>query len=175
MKKIIWMLLACLLAFPALAETVQDQALAFLNDAGVGADSVSRVGDDIVVMLPSGGTAVLHLPGDFDPYGLSWRFENASDEEVAAYLEHALTLLAALEAKLPAEVNGLTDGELRRAQVYAAMIENALLGLENTGMQGLLILQEALAAQADSPLDSLRARLAVRLQEAAEASLPGGG
>ena len=95
MKALICLLLA-LMILPAAAETVQDQALAFIQEAGIGADAVSRIGDAVIVTLSQGGTATLMLPGDFDPFNLDWRFDGAADGDVALYLDHALTLLAAL-------------------------------------------------------------------------------
>lgn len=163
MKALICLLLA-LVILPAAAETVQDQALAFIQKAGIGADAVSRIGNDIIVTLVQGGTATLTLPGDFDPYDLRWRFNGAADGDVALYLDHALTLLAALERKIPEDMESLSDKQKRKAESYAAMIENCLTDLECTGEQGLRILQEQLSAQDESELDSLRARLIIRLQ-----------
>ena len=163
MKALICLLLA-LMILPAAAETVQDQALAFIQEAGIGADAVSRIGDDVIVTLSQGGTATLTLPGDFDPYHLGWRFDGAADGDVALYLDHALMLLAALERKLPADMETLSDVQKRIAEGYAAMIEKGLTDLEVTGEQGLRILQEQLSAQEETELDSLRARLMSRLQ-----------
>lgn len=163
MKALICLLLA-LMILPAAAETVQDQALAFIQEAGVGAEAVSRIGNDIIVTLTQGGTATLTLPGDFDPYHLGWRFDGAADGDVALYLDHALMLLAALERKIPADMESLPALQKRIAEGYAAMIEKGLTGLENTGEQGLRILMEQLSAQEESELNSLRARLAARLQ-----------
>ena len=163
MKALICLLLA-LMILPAAAETVQDQALAFIQEAGIGADAVSRIGNDIIVTLAQGGTATLTLPGDFDPYNLSWRFDGAANGNVALYLDHALTLLAALERKIPADMESLSDVQKRIAEGYAAMIEKGLTDLEATGDQGLRILQEQLSAQEESEIDSLRARLMSRLQ-----------
>ena len=171
MKALICLLLA-LMILPAAAETVQDQALAFIQEAGIGADAVSRIGDDIIVTLAQGGTATLTLPGDFDPFNLDWRFDGAADGDVALYLDHALTLLAALERKLPADMETLSDVQKRIAEGYAAMIEKGLTDLEVTGEQGLRILQEQLSAQEETELDSLRARLVVRLQELLDSAVP---
>lgn len=157
MKK--WMLcllVCCLMGTCAWAETVQDQALAFIQGAGIGADSVTRVDSEVIIPLPGGGTARLWLYGDFDMYDLGWRFEGAADEEVALYLDHALGLLAALEEKLP-------QASERMADNYAVMVSNALLDLERTGRQGLQILLSQLSLHDDSGLNSLRARLASRL------------
>ena len=156
MKRLICVLLMLLLALPAGAETVQDEALAFIQEAGIGADSVLRIGNEIIVTLPSGGTARLYSYGDFDAFDLSWRFVGATDGEVAAYLDHALSLLAALEKKIPA-------ADERRAENYAVMVSNGLLYLENVGQQGLAILLEQLSRHDSSNLNSLRARLASRL------------
>ena len=163
MKRLICVLLMLLLALPAGAETVQDQALAFFQDAGIGADSVLRVGNEIMVTLPGGGTAELYTYGDFDKYDLSWRFTGAADGEVAAYLDYALSLLAALEKKIPAETENLSAAEAMRARNYAVMVSNSLLNLENVEHQGLTILLAQLSAHDDSYLNSLRARLASRL------------
>ena len=171
MKTLICLLLA-LMILPAAAETVQDQALAFIQEAGIGADAVSRIGDDVIVTLEKGGTAILTLPGDFDPYNLTWCFDGAEDGDVALYLDHALTLLAALEKKLPADMETLSDVQKRIAEGYAAMIEKGLTDLEVTGEQGLRILQEQLSAQEETELDSLRARLVVRLQELLDSAVP---
>ena len=156
MKKVLCVLLICMLCAPALAETVQDQALMFIREAGIAADSVARFGDEIIVNLPSGGTAELYSYGDFDPLDFSWRFSGAADEEVALYLDHALLQLDKLEQKIP----GASES---RARNYAVMVSNSLLYLENVGQQGLRILLEQLAAHDDSGLNSLRARLASRL------------
>ena len=171
MKALICLLLA-LMILPAAAETVQDQALAFIQEAGVGADAVSRIGNDIIVTLAQGGTATLTLPGDFDPYDLSWRFDGAADGDVALYLDHALMLLAALERKLPADMETLSDVQKRIAEGYAAMIEKSLTDLEVTGEQGLRILLEQLFSPEESDLDDLRTRLVVRLQDLLDSAVP---
>ena len=57
MKRMVCFLLVFLLALPALGETVQDQALAFIRAAGIGADSVTRIDHEVIVNLPGGGTA----------------------------------------------------------------------------------------------------------------------
>lgn len=156
MKRLICMLLAALLICPAMAETVQDQALAFIQDAGIEADAVTRIENEIMVNLKNGGTASLWLPGDFDRYDLSWRFEGASDADVALYLDHALSLLAVLEEKIPSASES-------RARNYAVIVSNNLLDMERLGEQGLRVLLEQLSAHDDSNLNSLRARLASRL------------
>lgn len=156
MKRFVCMLLALLLAAPAMAETVQDQALAFIQRAGIGADSVLRVDNCITVTLINGGTATLYTYGDFDPYDLNWRFAGAADTDVALYLDHALTLLADLEDRIPA-------AEEIRARNYAVMVSNSLLYLENTGEQGLRVLLAQLSLHDAGRLNSLRARLASRL------------
>lgn len=156
MKKILCALLICLLAVPALAETVQDQALMFIQDAGIAADGVNRIDNEIIVTLAEGGTASLWTFGDFDPFDLNWYFDGAADADVARYLDHALGMLAKLEAKIP----GASEFQ---AQDYAAMVSNSLLYLEQTGEQGLRILLEQLSAHDDTNLNSLRARLASRL------------
>lgn len=156
MKRMVCFLLVFLLALPALGETVQDQALAFIRAAGIGADSVTRIDHEVIVNLPDGGTAALYMFGDFDPFDLAWRFSGATDGEMALYLDHALSLLAQLEEKIPA-------ADERRAQNYAVMVSNALLALENVGRQGQEILLNQLSAHDNSGLNSLRARLASRL------------
>ena len=156
MKRFVCMLLAFLLSFPALAETVQDQALDFIQDTGIGADSVMRVDSEVTVTLINGGTASLYLYGDFDPYDLSWRFTDAADTDVALYLDHALGMLSSLEARIP-------KAEEMRARDYAVMVSNGLLYLENTGEQGLRVLLAQLSLHDGSGLNSLRARLAARL------------
>lgn len=171
MKALICLLLA-LTILPAAAETVQDQALTFIQEAGVGADAVSRIGNDIIVTLVQGGTATLTLPGDFDPYHLGWRFDGAADGDVALYLDHALTLLAVLERKLPADMESLSDVQKRIAEGYAAMIEKSLTDLEVTGEQGLRILLEQLFSPEESDLDDLRTRLVVRLQDLLDSAVP---
>ena len=171
MKALICLLLA-LMILPAAAETVQDQALAFIQEAGVGADAVSRIGNDIIVTLVQGGTATLTLPGDFDPYHLGWRFDGAADGDVALYLDHALMLLAALERKLPADMETLSDVQKRIAEGYAAMIEKGLTDLEVTGEQGLRILLEKLSVPEENNLDSLRARLVIRLKALLDSAAP---
>lgn len=164
MKRVLCLLL-CLLTLSAFAETVQDQALSFFQAAGIEADSVMRVGDEIIITLPSSGTAALFCPADYDVYNLTWRFSGATDEEVAAYLDYALSLLAALEAKIPSAP--ATPAEEMRARSYAQMVENGLQALQNVGQQGLDILLAALE-QSDGAdaLDALRVRLAEGLQEA---------
>lgn len=163
MRKFLCMLLICLLSVPALAETVQDQALAFIQDAGIAADSVTRIGSEIIITLAEGGTASLWTYGDYDPFDLSWRFDGAADGDVALYLDHALGLLAALEAKIPADTGNLSSAEAMRARNYEVMVSNSLLYMEKVGQQGLTILLAQLAAHDDSGLNSLRARLASRL------------
>ena len=162
MKKWLCMLLILLLS-PALAETVQDQALMFIQEAGIAADSVMRLENDVIVTLTGGGTATLHIPGDFDPYDLNWRFDGAADEAVALYLDHAMTLLAALEAKIPVDTENLPAAQAIRARSYAAVVAKSLACLENTGEQGLRLLLAQLDAHDDSNLNSLRARLASRM------------
>lgn len=163
MKRVLCLLLICLLAAPALAETVQDQALMFLQAAGIAANGVNRIDNEIIVALADGGTASLWIYGDFDPLDLSWRFSGATDADVARYLDHALGQLAALEDRIPADTGSLSAAEAMRARNYAVMVSNALLDLERTGEQGLRILLDQLAAHDDSGLNSLRARLASRL------------
>lgn len=163
MKRFLCMLLICLIALPALAETVQDQALSLIQDAGIAADSVMRIENEVIVTLANGGTATLWMSGDFDPYDLSWVFDGASDADVALYLDHALSLLAALEAKIPADETHLSAAEARRVSNYRLIISNSLLALENLGEQGMTILLTQLAAHDDSALNSLRARLAAQL------------
>lgn len=156
MKRILCMLLVCLLAAPALAETVQDQALMFIREAGIAADGVNRIENQVIVTLSEGGTASLWTYGDFDPLTLRWQFDGASDTDVGRYLDHALSLLARLEEKLPSA----SDSQARN---YAAMVSNNLLYMEGLGEQGLRVLLEQLSAHDDSGLNSLRARLASRL------------
>jgi len=163
LKRVLCVLLMCFLALPALAETVQDQALAFIQEAGIVADGVNRIGDEIIVTLAGGGTAALYSPGDFDKYDLSWRFDGAADEDVVLYLDHALTLLFALEAKIPADTENLSAAQAMRVRNYAAMIDKGLLALENLGQQGLNVLLLQMESQPDSELNGLRARLAERL------------
>lgn len=156
MKKMLCVLLIFLLSVPALAETVQDQAMMFLQEAGIAADGVNRIDNEIIVTLADGGTASLWTSGDFDPFDLNWRFIGATDADVARYLDHALSLLAKLEAKIP----GASESQARN---YAVMVSNSLLDLERTGEQGLRILLAQLSAHDDTNLNSLRARLASRL------------
>ena len=156
MKKMLCVLLIFLLSVPALAETVQDQAMMFLQEAGIAADGVNRIDNEIIVILADGGTASLWTSGDFDPLDLNWRFVSATDADVARYLDHALSLLAKLEAKIP----GASESQARN---YAVMVSNSLLDLERTGEQGLRILLAQLSAHDDTNLNSLRARLASRL------------
>ena len=166
MKRFLCMLAVCLLAVSALAETVQDQALTFLQEAGIAADGVNRIDNEIIVTLEKGGTASLWTNGDFDMYDLSWRFENAADEDVAFYLDHALALLAAMEEKIPADESALSAAEAIRVRSYAQVVDRGLACLEQTGEQGLRILLAQMEAQADSSLNDLRSRLAARLTEA---------
>lgn len=163
MKRMICMLLLFLMLCPAMAETVQDQALQLIQQAGIEADAVLRVDSEIIVTLVSGGTASLYTCGDFDIYDLSWQFSGAADTDVALYLDHALTLLAALEAKIPADISGLSAWAQRQAESYAALVEKNLLSLENLGQQGLDILLLQLSQHDDSALNPLRARLAARM------------
>ena len=155
MKRVLMILLACLLILPAQAETVQDQALAFIQDAGIAADSVMRVGNDVIVTLLNGGTAVLDCPGDFDSLNLSWRFDGATDADVALYLDHALRMLSVLEAKSPA------DG--KRAQAYAALVDSGLEDMTVLGAQGIRVLILQIYRGDDSGLNGLRGRLLLRL------------
>ena len=161
MKRMLCLLL-CLLTFSALAETVQDQALSFFQSAGIEADSVMRVSDEIIVILPSGGTAALACPDDYDVYNLAWRFFGAADEEVAAYLDYALSLLAELEARIPSAP--ATPAEEARARSYAQVVESGLQALESVGQQGLDILQAAMEKSGGADmLDVLRVRLAEQI------------
>ena len=155
----------------AQGETVQDQALEFIQEAGIMADSVNRVGDEIIVTLPSGGSATLYSPGDFDKYDLSWRFSNAADEEVAAYLEHALTLLSALEKRIPADTSNLSASETMRARNYVAMVDKGLLALESVGRQGLDVLLVQMESQPESELNGLRIRLVEQLTAASKVAI----
>ena len=163
MKRWLCMLLAVLLIMPAAAETVQDQALALIQEAGIAADSVTRIGNEIIIPLSGGGTASLRSEGDFDPLALGWRFADAADSDVALYLDHALSMLLTMEMKIPADLQNLTGVEKRLADNAAAIVSGGLTDLESTGEQGLRILLEKLAAHDDSGLNSLRARLASRL------------
>ena len=163
MKRLICWLLILLLALPTGAETVQDQALAFIQAAGIRADSVMRIGNEIIVNLPGGGTAHLFSYGDFDQFDLSWRFSGATDEELTLYLDHALSLLHGLEQKIPADTADLSAAEAMRARNYTVIVSNSLLYMENMGQQGLDILLKQLSCHDDSSLNSLRARLASRL------------
>lgn len=163
MRKFLCLLLICLLTIPALAETVQDQALAFIQDAGIAADSVTRIDNEVIVTLANGGTASLWMSGDFDMFNLSWQFISAADQDVALYLDHALSLLAQIEAKIPADTENLSDAEALRARNNAVLVSNNLLCLEKVGQQGLRMLLAQLSEHDGSSLNSLRARLASRL------------
>ena len=171
MRKILCLLLVSMLLCSAMAETVQDQALAFIQAAGIAADGVNRIGDEIIVNLPSGGTVELYSYGDFDPLDFSWRFVGATDEEIALYLDHALSLLAALEAKIPTETENLTAAEAMRARNYAAMVEKGLLALESVGQQGLSVLLAQMEYQPESELNGLRVRLTEQLTAASEVAV----
>ena len=166
MRKILCLLLVSMLLCSAMAETVQDQALAFIQAAGIAADGVNRIGDEVVVNLPGGGSAVLTSAGDFDMFDLRWRFVGATDEEIALYLDHALSLLAALEAKIPADTENLSVAEALRARNYAMVVSNGLHCLENVGPQGLNVLLWQMETQPDSSLNSLRKRLAEQIEKA---------
>lgn len=163
MKKFLCMLLICLLTTPALAESLPDQGLGFIQAAGIEADSVVLMDNELVVNLVNGGTASLYVYGDFDMFDLSWRFNGATDGDVALYLDHALGLLAALEDKLPPEGTELSASDAMRANNYRVMVSNSLGYLERVGEQGLSILLAQLSRHDDSGLNSLRARLASRL------------
>ena len=163
MKRLLCVLLICLLSVPAMAETVQDQALMFIQEAGIAADSVTRIENEMIVTLFGGGTARLYTYGDFDKYDLSWRFDGATDEDVARYLDYALSLLAGLEARIPADESSLTAAELIRVHSYRSIVANALVSLQHVGQQGLQILLNKLSQHDDSGLNSLRARLASAL------------
>lgn len=176
MKRMLMILLACLMILPVRAETVQDQALAFIQEAGIAADSVMRVGSDVIVTLMNGGTATLRMEGDYDKYNLGWTFKEAADEDVALYVDHALTLLAALEAKIPADTANLSAAESIRVRSWTATLEKALDSMTALGEQGMLILQIQLEAQEECELNSLRERLMMRILDAllaqAEATNP---
>lgn len=162
MKRLICRLLL-LLYTTAGAESLPDQALGFFEAAGVPTQGVVFMGNELVVTLGSGGTAALLVHGDFDIFDLSWKFTGAEDEEVAAYLDHALSLLAGLEERIPADTENLSAAQKLRVDSQLALVTNGLLHLESTGEQGLRILLGKLAAHDDSDLNSLRARLASRL------------
>lgn len=170
MKALICLLLAALLLCPATAETVQDQALAFIQAAGIAADSVTRIGSEIIIPLADGGTASLWADGDFDPLQLGWHFDGASDNTVALYLDHALSLLLTMEKKIPADTEALSELQKRIADNHALIVSNGLCDLESTGAQGLRILLEKLSLDGESDLDSLRARLAARLLDSMDHS-----
>ncbi len=171
MKRFLCLLMLLLLTVSAGAETVQDQALSFIQAAGIAADGVNRIGDEVVVNLPGGGSAVLTSAGDFDMFDLRWRFVGATDEEIALYLDHALSLLAALEAKIPTETENLTAAEAMRARNYAAMVEEGLLALESVGQQGLSVLLAQMESQPESELNGLRVRLTEQLTAASEVAV----
>lgn len=173
MKHLLCWLMLLLLTVSADAETVQDQALSFIQAAGIAADGVNRIGDEVVVNLPNGGSAVLTSAGDFDMFDLRWRFVGATDEEVALYLDHALSLLAALEAKIPADTENLSVAEAMRARNYAMVVSNGLHCLENVGPQGLNVLLWQMETQPDSSLNSLRKRLAEQIEKAKTAEAAG--
>ena len=166
MKHLLCWLMLLLLIASAGAETVQDQALSFIQAAGIAADGVNRIGDEVVVNLPGGGSAVLTSAGDFDMFDLRWRFVGATDEEVALYLDHALSLLAALEAKIPADTENLSVAEAMRARNYAMVVSNGLHCLENVGLQGMNVLLGQMESEPDSSLNSLRKRLAEQIEKA---------
>ncbi len=158
MKRILCMLLIFLFS-AALAETVQDEALTFIQEAGIAADAVTRLGEEIVVTLQNGGTATLHIPGDFDKYDLNWRFNGATDEDLALYLDHALGLLAALEAKIPADTENLSTAQAIRVRSYQSTVAKALETLAQPDEQRIRVLQAQLALQDESGLEDLRTRL----------------
>lgn len=162
MKRLICLLLL-LLYTTAGAESLPDQALGFFEAAGVPTQGVVLMSNELVVTLGSGGTAALLVHGDFDIFDLSWQFTGAADEEVAAYLDHALSLLAGLEERIPADTENLSAAQKLRVDSQLALVTNGLRHLESTGEQGLRILLGKLAAHDDSGLNSLRARLASRL------------
>ena len=173
MKRLLCMLLICLLAGPVLAETVQDQALAFIQEAGIAADSVMRMDDEIIVTLACGGTAKLRLPGDFDKYNLDWQFAGATDEDVGLYLDYALEMLAKIEVKIPADTSSLSTAESIRVRNYASVVANGLKALAQPDEQRIRVLQMQLALQDESGLDDLRTRLlemivALQAEESAE-------
>ena len=166
MKRVLMILLACLLILPARAETVQDQALAFIQDAGIEPDAVMRVENDVIVTLLRGGTATLYMEGDFDKYNLGWSFDGAMDEDVGLYLDHALTLISVLQAKIPADAEELSVAEVIRVRSWAATVDKALDSMTVLGEQGLRILHEQLEIQEDCELNLLREQLMTRIQEA---------
>ena len=166
MKRFLCLLMLLLWTVSAGAETVQDQALAFIQAAGIAADGVNRIGDEVVVNLPGGGSAVLTSAGDFDMFDLRWRFVGATDEEVALYLDHALSLLAALEAKIPADTENLSAAEAMRARNYAVVVSNGLHCLENVGPQGMNVLLWQMESEPDSVLNGLRKRLTEQIEKA---------
>ncbi len=170
MKRVLCLLLTCLLSIPALAETLPDQGLAFFRNAGIAADSVVLMDRELLVTLTDGGTATIWVFGDFDPYDLTWRFSGATDEDVGRYLNYAFSLLTKIEQRIPADTENLSDEEARRAWNDEVTVSNALLSLENVGEQGLRVLMAQLSAHDDSGLNSLRARLASRLLGSLDAS-----
>lgn len=166
MKRFLCLMMLLLLTVSAGAETVQDQALSFIQATGIAADGVNRIGDEVVVNLPGGGSAVLTSAGDFDMFDLRWRFVGATDEEIALYLDHALSLLAALEAKIPADTENLSAAETMRVRNYAVVVSNGLHCLENVGPQGLNMLLGQMESQPDSALNGLRKRLMEQIEKA---------
>ncbi len=163
MKRLLALLMLCLLTLPGFAETLPDQALGFFEDAGIKTDGVFLLGNELTVTFLEGGKASRWSEGDFDPLELTWRFEDVSDETLAAYLNHALGKLAAVEARIPSGEN-LSAADEIRARSSRAVVGNALLDLENAGEQGLQVLLSQLALHDGSDaLNSLRARLASAL------------
>ena len=91
MRKWLCIVLTCLLCTPAFAETVQDQALLFIQEAGIEADSVMRIENSIIVTLADGGTATvverLEIIAEAPPRGAlaEYRVSPRSDITAPAY------------------------------------------------------------------------------------------
>ncbi|MBQ7454826.1 MAG: hypothetical protein IJS53_00165 [Clostridia bacterium] len=139
----------------------------FLDRAGIAAapTGIDPHKREIFFDLAAGGTFWAYWYGQawdeaLTPLEFNWRFENATDGDIAKYLDAALSLLAEVE-------NGSIDGARNWSDVAQARetyVSNGLLYQEYLGQQALRVLLSQLAAHdGNDALNSLRARLASKL------------
>jgi len=144
-------------------------AAAFLSDAGISFTVSGMHDNDLYFALENGGSAsYYHYSDGYSVYETgNWRFQDASDEDVALFLNANLNVLCQVEA-------GQAPEEHLHPEYHAdqglgqwnidATISNGFLGLERFGQQGVDVLLHQLSLHdGNDALNSLRARLASRL------------
>lgn len=142
-------------------------AAALLKRAGIAAvpTGIRHRHKTIYFDLALGGTFWAYYYGDryhpvLTPLEFNCKFENAVDDDIARYLDVALSMLAEVE-------QGVIDQAAPWADVDSARetkVSNGLLYQEYLGAQGLRVLLGQLARHdGQDALNSMRARLASRL------------